>query len=426
MTDLDFEQRVHAAFREMVDETTPAALRLSVNDIPNRLSRQSGPRTSGWGVPALNRFAPLALATTAVVVVLLAIGFFVRSTNIGPPAVPEATPTPSVLVGPLAWTGPVRTESEAAEVHVMELSEDPFELAWRDGPDAAVSWADITNIRLSAEGPSHWRFDLAGWPPVAAEIDRAETVIAYGLVLETNGDGVADYVVGIDNDAPRRGDLRVWVTDLATGDTDEHVGAPYGLPVEFSHPGEQFRGDPLVTPQMEFVFIPGTSPPGVTRGTRFYAWASVTEGDEVVAWDYAPDAAWLRARPVEELGCTPLACPMPGPASMPPGSRQLLVSVANASERRALLFVAEDEDTLGELVGTAAPAMVPAGMTSDVVFTVPPGEGWAIFVNPTITTGPMATAHDIPADASGRMPFKIRIVEGERMIEGPPPGWFGQ
>ena len=340
------------------------------------------------------------------------------------PSIPASSASTGA-VGPLAWTGPVRTESEAAEVHVMELSEDPGELAWRDAPDAAVSWADIIHIGLSAEGPNQWRFDLAGKPPEAVATDRAETVIAYGLVLfETNGDGVADYVVGIDNDAPRRGDFRVWVTDLATGATDEHVGAPYGLPVEFSHPNERFPGDP--SPQMSFVFIPGTSPPGVTRGTRFYAWASVTEGDEVVAWDYAPDAAWLSARPVEELGCTPLACPMPGPASMPPGSRQLVVSVANASERRALLFVAEDEDTLGELVGTAAPAMVPAGMTSDVVFTVPPGEGWAIFVNPTITTGPMATAHDIPADASGRMPFKIRIVEGERLIEGPPPGWFGQ
>ena len=103
------------------------------------------------------------------------------------------------------------------------------------------------------------------------------------MVLETNGDGVADYVVGIDNDAPRRGDFRVWVTELATGDTDERLEGPYGFPVEFRHPDEQRTGDPPVTPQMVFSFLPGSSPPGVARGAaRFYAWASVTEGDEVV------------------------------------------------------------------------------------------------------------------------------------------------
>lgn len=95
MTDLDFEQRLQAHYREMVDETTPAALRWSVNDIPNRLSTQSVRRTARWGLPALDRFAPIALAATAVVVVLLAIGFFVRSVNIGPPSVPEPTPAPT-------------------------------------------------------------------------------------------------------------------------------------------------------------------------------------------------------------------------------------------------------------------------------------------------------------------------------------------
>jgi hypothetical protein len=331
-------------------------------------------------------------------------------------------------VGPLAWTGPVRTDPEAAEVHVMELSEDTGERARRDAQDAALSYADITNLGLSTEGQIHWRIELAGKPPAAARIDRAEMVIAYGLVLETNGDGVADYVVGIDNDAPRRGDFRVWVTDLATGATDEQLGPPYGFPVEFSHPDEHRPGDLPSTAQMVFTFLPGSSPPGVAGGTvRFYAWASVTEGGEVVAWDYAPDAAWLGSEPAEELGCTPLACPMPGPLSMPPGSRQLAVSVENASERRALLFVAQDEQPMGDLVGTAAPAMLPAGITSGVVFTVPPGQGWAIFVNPTSRTGPLVTAQDVPADASGQAPFTIRIVDGVPVVSMPnlEPGWFG-
>jgi hypothetical protein len=181
---------------------------------------------------------------------------------------------------------------------------------------------------------------------------------------------------------------------------------------------------------MVFTFLPGSAPPGVAGGAAsFYAWASVTEGDEVVAWDYAPDAAWLSAEPaaIEKLGCTPIACPMPGPAFMPSGSRQLVVSVENDSERQALLFVAQDEGTMGELVGTAAPAMLPAGMTSGVVFTVPPGQGWAIFVNPTTGSGPLVVAHDVPEDASGQMPFTIMIVDGVPIVpmRGTAPGWFG-
>jgi hypothetical protein len=55
-------------------------------------------------------------------------------------------------------------------------------------------------------------------------LSRPGLLIAYGLVLDTTGDGVADYVVGIDNDAPDREDFRVWVSDLATGETDERIG----------------------------------------------------------------------------------------------------------------------------------------------------------------------------------------------------------
>ena len=93
---------------------------------------------------------------------------------------------------------------------------------------------------ISASPPRAKRIgesNLRASSPAAAGIDLAETVIAYGLTLEINGDGVAS-PPGIDNDAPRRGDFRVWVTDLATGDTDEQLGPPYGFPVEFSHPDE--------------------------------------------------------------------------------------------------------------------------------------------------------------------------------------------
>ncbi len=323
-------------------------------------------------------------------------------------------------VAPLAWAGPVWTGSEVAEVHV--------ERQWQDGQDAAVSWADITKVGFTSDGQPHWRVEFAGRPPVAAELG-GETVIAYGLVLETNDDGVADYVVGINNVAPQRSHFRVWVTDLATGHTDEQLGPPYGFPVEFAHPNELQAGDPSRPPQMVFTFLPGSAPPGVAGGAAsFYAWASVTEGDEVVAWDYAPDDSWLNERPADEPGCPPVAAPNLGPVVMPPGSRELVVSVRNASDCPATLFVAQDRSPMGELVGTAAPAMIPAGMTSRVVFIVPPGQGWAIFVNPAAGTGPSVVAADVPIDASGQAPFTIEInhgVAGVSVPGGIPPGWFG-
>lgn len=48
------------------------------------------------GHSGLNRFAPIALAATAVVVaILIGIGLLVRLTNVGPPSVPIATPFPT-------------------------------------------------------------------------------------------------------------------------------------------------------------------------------------------------------------------------------------------------------------------------------------------------------------------------------------------
>jgi hypothetical protein len=181
--------------------------------------------------------------------------------------------------------------------------------AMPDRRDAAVPGVDIVDVRWRPEGQMHWGIELASWPSRAEDLDPAETIIEYGVVLDTNGDRVADYEFGINNDAPVPGDFRVWVTNLATGETDEQVGAPYGYPVEFSHPDEQDPNDTLNgesrPPTMVFTFLGGP------RGARpvgrpdeagevrppsewqFYVWATVTEGGEVVAWDYGPDFGWL-------------------------------------------------------------------------------------------------------------------------------------
>ena len=84
---------------------------------------------------------------------------------------------------------------------------------------------------------------------------------------------------------------------------------------------------------------------------------------------------------------------------------------------------------IGEQVGTAVPDTVPPGASQEVVFTVPPGEGWAIFVNPGPQLGPLILARDVPADFVGTLPLVIGVGP-----DGAPytstqadlgPGWFG-
>ena len=93
-----------------------------------------------------------------------------------------------------------------------------------------------------------------------------------------------------------------------------------------------------------------------------------------------------------------------------------------------MLFVAKDGPAMGEAVGTADPATIPPGATRDVVFTVPPGDGWAIFVNPAPTTGALIGAHDVPPDRAGKLPLEISIdANGQPGVSAPAaPGWFGQ
>jgi len=76
------------------------------------------------------------------------------------------------------------------------------------------------------------------------------------------------------------------------------------------------------------------------------------------------------------------------------------------------------------------PATVPPGATQEVVFTVPPGDGWAIFVNPSPLNGPLILASDVPAEFTGALPLEIAIgAEGlvfYRYDGDLGPGWLGE
>ena len=205
----------------------------------------------------------------------------IRSTPRVPGDDPPPTPTPSSV-----WS-PVREGGEWA-VHRGRTWDDPH--------DTAVGWVDVERVNFSSsrrtggDFQAGWGIQLAAKPPLAADLEPGQ-LIAYGLVLDTTGDGVADYVVGIDNDAPEQGDFHVWLTDLETGETDEQIGPPYGSPLDFVHPDESDSG---LGRGVGLFFLPRSAPADLNPATvRWYAWASAARGGEVVASDYAPDAGWM-------------------------------------------------------------------------------------------------------------------------------------
>jgi hypothetical protein len=284
----DPERRITAFFEEGIEVLPDWVLDAVRDEIDTTQQRRAW--RPAWRIPTMSY--PLRVGLV-LALVFLGLGLALATRiNIG-----STPPTPP---SPATWTGPVR--ADAGGMPVLSQSRDA-ETGWADGRDAAVPWVDIRAIHGGFQAASNWHIQLAGWPPRAEGLDPDQTVIAYGVVLDTNRDRVPDYEFGINNDAPEAGDFRVWVTDLAAGHTNEKVGPPYGFPVEFGHPDEQdpddtMNGQPF-PPTVNFLFLGSSRPSGPPEEVlpsdqwQFYVWATVTEGGEVVAWDYAPDSGWL-------------------------------------------------------------------------------------------------------------------------------------
>jgi hypothetical protein len=169
---------------------------------------------------------------------------------------------------------------------------------WEDPRDTPVEGIDLTRVHYQPKlfDQPTWDLGLAARPQRATDLE-AGTVISYGVVVDSTRDGTADYLIGIANDAsqPTGPDaFRVWVTDLATGETDEQVGPPYGVPIDFVHPDEQRHAGPA---RMIFFFLRGGAPLDMEpEQARFYAWSSLSRDGDVIAWDTAPDTGWLNGR----------------------------------------------------------------------------------------------------------------------------------
>ncbi len=239
-----------------------------------------------------------------------------------PEVTPLPTPTASVRprssgpAGPLEWSesrldedwpAPVRSEPVGgAPVLPILLNIVP------DGPDSCckvfeqgryldssgdigsdvLPWVDIHEVGFCEGQSACIRITLVSNQPPDA--DPAEKWIAYGVVVDDDGDGVPDRRFGVDNsqvvaapgEDPQR---RQWITDLHTGRTllEDDFGETFFD--TFYPPGASgvdgarlsFGGD--ATGGGKIGGLP----------ERYYAWASVIENGRVVATDYAPDVGWL-------------------------------------------------------------------------------------------------------------------------------------
>ncbi len=157
----------------------------------------------------------------------------------------------------------------------------------------ALPWADIKDVSFCGDTGTCLAIGFASESPVG--VDPRERWFAYGVVVDTDGDGVADWRYGIDNDpvgtpgAHGSSPRRWWRTDLHTGRTESTVNVAMwegGGPFWGNH-GDQTAGSGLS--------FGGDTTAGVRGGVpkRFYAWASVIQDGRVVSTDYAPDAGWL-------------------------------------------------------------------------------------------------------------------------------------
>ncbi len=242
--------------------------------------------------------------------------------SMAPPSAAGST-SPSPTAAPLIWTkaslkkdwpAPTRSEPAGPPTIVPVYSKtvytdcpgancetehegDPYVDPTGDTGSGVLPWVDITRVDL---GDSGLCISLASAPGCEASAGRpgvgpTEQWMAYGIVFDTDRDGVADRRYGVDNmpldgPVPSHGDWphRAWITDLHSGRTESAAGPPYGevgktffdtwwSPLRWSIGGEAAGGGTM----------------GKTFDVPFYLWASEIKDGRVVATDYAPDVGWI-------------------------------------------------------------------------------------------------------------------------------------
>jgi hypothetical protein len=252
------------------------------------------------GLPAVGGPSPTPVASSG-------------AASVAPTAAPSPTATPITWTQASLkqdWPAPVRAEPAGKPIDVPILlkvvvhgtncpgdcsySSTSGDLADATGDtgSAAFPWTDIKDVTFCGDTGTCLSIRFVSNAPVG--VDPSQQWFAYGVVVDTDGDGVADWRYGIDNEpvgTPGSGSppRRWWRTNLHTGRTEWKPTGEFGvgLPFFWGNHDEQTGGSGLS--------FGGDTTRGVTGGVpkRFYAWASVIQDGRVVATDYAPDAGWL-------------------------------------------------------------------------------------------------------------------------------------
>ena len=334
-----FEQDLEQWLQTEAPASAPAGFHASVMHRARTLRQRPG-WVSSLPIRRFGRGRGLTLFAAAALLVggaLAAGSGFVRLPSVVPPllepsvvavasASPEAlSPSPTVSAAPSAtpepitwteaslkedWPAPVRAEPaggasvlqirhrdvtpNAASDEGHDWESDQYRDPSDDAGSGAQPWADIRTVEYC--GDDGLNVGRVSSPPAAA--DPGQLWIAYGVVVDTDRDGVPDWRYGVDNVPLDKTDTfpepyRWWRTDLHTGRTDYAVGDHITL-------GDGGPGTVFWSGGCDMSF--GAETAGDQRvemglPQRFYAWASVIENGRVVATDYAPDVGWLERSP---------------------------------------------------------------------------------------------------------------------------------
>ena len=251
-----------------------------------------------WRFRTMNGRAKAAIA--AVLIAVATAGLLLLGSAQPPPIPKPLSWTPERYAED--WPAPPRSEPPAGAPDVLLVRGgnthwDPGERAWEgleyldpvgDAGSGATPAIDIRAVSGPGAGIASYSIQLAGGVPLP-RTDPTVRWMAYGILVDTNGDGMPDERVGVDNMPD--GQHRAWWADLATGQTKWNAGGPYGTVYEDGVAGGSLGLDtwyPSAGEESDGVILRYSGTPG-----RYYAWASMIEGGRVVATDYAPDVGWL-------------------------------------------------------------------------------------------------------------------------------------
>lgn len=217
-------------------------------------------------------------------------------------ATPTANTSPELTWSPERatqdWPGALRLEPSGCTPLVTPTtcasSPGPCKPGARTGLLYTDPASDVSPMALAFVDIVRGEFSVPGCyssqPCVAFEMTAplprqipspADDWIAYGIVVDSTGDGRPDMRYGVDN-AFGGDEFRIWRVDLATGRTDVSACCQSGA-MDASFPGTG------AGPARGFV-----GPQSTGKLFLFYVWASVIRDGEIVATDYAPDFGWLQ------------------------------------------------------------------------------------------------------------------------------------